>query len=42
MAIAQDDLKRLLAYSSISQIGYVFAGVGLGTYLGLYGGCFTP
>ena len=40
MAIAQDDLKRLLAYSSISQIGYVFAGVGLGTYLGLYGGMF--
>ncbi|MGA9753156.1 MAG: proton-conducting transporter membrane subunit [Acidobacteriota bacterium] len=40
MAIAQDDLKRLLAYSSISQIGYVFAGVGLGTYLGIYGGLF--
>lgn len=40
MAIAQDDLKRLLAYSTISQIGYVFVGVGLGTYLGLYGGMF--
>jgi hydrogenase-4 component F len=40
MAIAQDDLKRLLAYSSVSQIGYVFAGIGLGSYLGLYGGLF--
>jgi len=40
MAIAQDDLKRLLAYSSISQIGYVFIGIGLGTYLGIYGGLF--
>ena len=40
LAIAQDDLKRLLAYSTISQVGYVFAGVGLGTYLGIYGGLF--
>ncbi|HEX7486112.1 MAG TPA: complex I subunit 5 family protein [Vicinamibacterales bacterium] len=40
MAIVQDDLKRLLAYSTISQVGYVFAGIGLGTYLGIYGGLF--
>lgn len=40
MALAQDDLKRLLAYSSVSQIGYVVAGIGLGTYLGCYGGLF--
>ncbi len=40
MAIAQDDLKRLLAYSTISQVGYVFIGIGLGTYLGVYGGIF--
>ncbi len=40
LAIVQDDLKRLLAYSSVSQIGYVFAGIGLGTYLGTYGGLF--
>jgi len=40
LAIVQDDLKRLLAYSSVSQIGYVFAGIGLGTYLGMYGGLF--
>lgn len=40
MAMAQDDLKRLLAYSSVSQIGYIVAGIGLGTYLGCYGGLF--
>ncbi|MDP2959628.1 MAG: proton-conducting transporter membrane subunit [Longimicrobiales bacterium] len=40
LALAQDDLKRLLAYHSVSQMGYVLAGVGLGTYLGVYGGLF--
>lgn len=40
MAMAQDDLKRLLAYSSVSQMGYLLAGIGLGTYLGCYGGLF--
>jgi hydrogenase-4 component F len=40
MALAQDDLKRLLAYSSVSQVGYVVVGIGLGTYLGCYGGLF--
>ncbi len=39
-AMAQDDLKRLLAYSSVSQMGYVLAGVALGTYLGAFGGLF--
>lgn len=40
LALAQDDLKRLLAYSSVSQMGYVLVGVGLGTYLGCYGGLY--
>jgi len=40
LAMAQDDLKRLLAYSSVSQMGYVLVGIGLGTYLGCYGGLF--
>ena len=39
-AFPQQDLKRLLAYSSVSQIGYVVVGIGLGTYLGCYGGLF--
>jgi hydrogenase-4 component F len=40
LALTQDDLKRLLAYSSVSQMGYVLVGIGLGTYLGCYGGLF--
>jgi formate hydrogenlyase subunit 3/multisubunit Na+/H+ antiporter MnhD subunit len=40
MALVQDDLKRLLAYSSVSQIAYVIEGLGLGTYLGIYGGLY--
>jgi NADH-quinone oxidoreductase subunit L len=30
IACAQDDIKKVLAYSTISQIGYMFLGVGLG------------
>ena len=40
LAIGQDDLKRMLAYSSISQIGYVIVGLALGTPLGVLGGLF--
>lgn len=40
MALMQDDLKRLLAYHSVSQMGYIIAGLGVGTYLGIYGGLF--
>ncbi|MFH1128391.1 MAG: proton-conducting transporter membrane subunit [Candidatus Omnitrophota bacterium] len=40
LALSQWDLKRLLAYHSISQIGYVFLGIGLGTPLGILGGLF--
>jgi len=40
LAIGQWDLKRLLAYHSISQIGYVILGIGLGTPLGIMGGLF--
>jgi multicomponent Na+:H+ antiporter subunit D len=30
IALGQDDLKRLLAYSSISQMGYITLGLGMG------------
>ncbi len=30
IALVQTDIKRVLAYSTISQIGYMFAGVGVG------------
>jgi formate hydrogenlyase subunit 3/multisubunit Na+/H+ antiporter MnhD subunit len=38
MAMIQDDLKRMLAYSSVAQIAYVIEGLGMGSYLGIYGG----
>jgi len=38
LAIGQWDLKRLMAYSSISQIGYVVLGIGLGGLIIARGG----
>jgi multicomponent Na+:H+ antiporter subunit D len=37
LALAQKDLKRMLAYSSVSQIGYIVLGVGLANKMGLLG-----
>ena len=34
-AIFQDNIKKMIAYSSIAQMGYVFFGIGLGNTLGL-------
>jgi proton-translocating NADH-quinone oxidoreductase chain N len=39
-AMGQTDLKRMLAYSSISQIGYIVLGLGCGSPLGLVGAVF--
>ncbi|MCJ7484879.1 MAG: NADH-quinone oxidoreductase subunit L [Candidatus Aminicenantes bacterium] len=32
MALVQNDIKKVLAYSTISQIGYMFIGCGVGAY----------
>ena len=40
IAITQTDLKRILAYSTISQLGYMFLGLGAGTVLGITAGMF--
>ena len=32
MAVAQNDIKRVLAYSTVSQIGYMFLGCGVAAY----------
>ena len=37
MALMQDDIKRLFAYSSISQMGYILFGIGSYSVLGLSG-----
>jgi len=40
LAVGQKDIKRLFAYSSISQVGFMVLGLGLGTPLGLVGGLY--
>ncbi|MDH5747131.1 MAG: NADH-quinone oxidoreductase subunit L [Candidatus Bathyarchaeota archaeon] len=40
MALAQTDIKRLLAYSSISQMGYIFFGLGVYSTMGATGALF--
>jgi NADH-quinone oxidoreductase subunit L len=40
LAMATIDLKRVLAYSTISQLGLMFAALGLGTNLGLFASQF--
>jgi len=34
LMVVQRDIKRLIAYSTVLHIGYIFMGMGLGTYLG--------
>ncbi|MFN4227988.1 MAG: complex I subunit 5 family protein [Candidatus Ratteibacteria bacterium] len=40
LALIQHDIKRLLAYHSISQIGYIFLGIATGTSIGLLGALY--
>ena len=37
-ALVQNDLKRMLAFSTVSQIGYMLLGIGIGTPLGIMAG----
>jgi multicomponent Na+:H+ antiporter subunit A len=37
-AMVQHDLKRMLAFHTVSQIGYIITGIGLGTPLGIAAG----
>ncbi|MFO7651986.1 MAG: proton-conducting transporter membrane subunit [bacterium] len=40
LAYVQKDYKRLLAYSSVSQIGYILIGLGIGNFWGIAGALF--
>ncbi len=40
IAITQTDLKRILAYSTISHLGYMFLAMGTGTLIGATAGMF--
>jgi NADH-quinone oxidoreductase subunit L len=40
IALTQTDLKRILAYSTISQLGYMFLGLGAATLVGVTAGMF--
>ncbi len=40
IAVTQTDLKRVLAYSTVSQLGYMFLGLGTGSLLGIVAGMF--
>ncbi len=41
LALGQRNAKRMLAYHSISQMGFILAGMGTGTFLGSEGGMGT-
>jgi NADH:ubiquinone oxidoreductase subunit 5 (subunit L)/multisubunit Na+/H+ antiporter MnhA subunit len=40
MALVQHDLKKLLSYHAVSQVGYMVLGIGTGTVVGILGGIF--
>jgi formate hydrogenlyase subunit 3/multisubunit Na+/H+ antiporter MnhD subunit len=40
MALVQHDLKRLLSYHAVSQVGYMVLGIGTGSAIGLAGALF--
>ena len=39
-AVQQDDAKKLLAYSSVAQLGYIITGIAIGTELAMLAGLF--
>lgn len=40
MALVQHDMKRLLGYHAVSQVGYMVVGLGTGNAIGIAGGLF--
>ncbi|WP_297500592.1 proton-conducting transporter membrane subunit [Thermococcus sp.] len=40
LAVLQEDIRKLFAYSSVGQVGYILLGLGIGTGLGFAGALF--
>ena len=40
LALVEDDIKRIIAYSTVSQMGYIVYSIGIGTVLGVAGALF--
>lgn len=40
MAVVQRDIRRLLAFSAVGQVGYMVLGIGTGVVVGIVGGLF--
>ena len=40
MAMVQHDIKKLLSFHAVSQVGYMITGIGIGTSLAIAGGLF--
>ena len=41
IGLAQNDIKKVLAYSTVSQLGYMVLGVGVGAYAAAFFHVFT-
>lgn len=39
-AIKENDIRRMIAFSSVAQIGYIYMGIGLGTQMGMAASVF--
>ena len=39
-AMRETRMKRMLAYSSVAQIGYIYMGIGMGSRIGMVAACF--
>lgn len=39
-ALKEKDIRRMIAFSSVAQIGYIYMGIGLGTNVGMYAAVF--
>src|SRR6185369_2118509 len=41
IGLVQNDIKKVLAYSTVSQLGYMFLGAGVGAFIGAIFHVFT-